>query len=226
MFDGKFKVIFSSRRRRVGFRVDDTGLLEVHAPAGITEAQIRRVIADNLPVVERAFREFSGRIPPIRRRYTEGEHFPFAGRELPLVFTRRLLLANEDALFVPRDTPEKVRENLERLYRCHARKVLQEKCFSYGSSRGLLPASVGITGAVTRWGSCSSRKHISFCWKIMLLPEELMDYVVCHELAHLRHLDHSKEFWQLVSELCPAALIRRKKLREMPELWPLPHYGG
>lgn len=222
MFDGRFTVIFSSRRKRVGFRVNDTGHLEVYAPCGLSETQIRKVLDANSSLVERAFAEYARRIPPVERRYVEGELFPFLGKQFPLRFSSRLLLVSDETFFVPRGTPVQVREDLEKLYRRNALPLLQEKCRIFGASRGLLPASVGITGAVTRWGSCSSRKHISFCWKIMLLPEELADYIVCHELAHLRHLDHSRAFWALTEELSPGALAKRKKLRELPELWPLP----
>lgn len=222
MFDGEYTVLRSSRRKRVGFRVNDSGVLEIHAPEGVSEARVLQLLEVNQNVVERAFAEYRRRVKPIRRTYTEGELFPLWGREMRLVFSERLLLINGNEILVPRGSPLEVREDLEKLYRRTALPLLQEQCRLRGGSRGLLPSSVGITGAVTRWGSCNSRKHISFCWKLLLLPLELADYVVCHELAHLQHLDHSKAFWQLTEELSPNAAIKRKKLREQPELWPLP----
>lgn len=220
MFDGIFTIHSSPRRKRVGFRFNDSGVLEVHAPAGLSEKQLKKIIDGNLPLIERARRDLLQRTPPLRRYYREGEIFSLWGRELPLVFSERLLLVCDDRILVPRGEPAQVREDLEKLFRRYALKLLQEKCRTTGVAHGLLPESVGITGARTRWGSCSSRKHISFCWKIVLLPEELAQYILCHELAHLRHLDHSAAFWRLTEELCPGALLKRKKLAAQPELWP------
>lgn len=222
MFDGKYQLFRSARRKRVGFRVNDEGVLEIHAPENLPEERVLQLLSSNLNVVERAFAEFRRRGAPLRRTYTEGELFPLWGRERRLLFSKRLLLVTADEILVPRGTPLEVRENLEKLYRRTALELLKEQCRLKGAARNLLPASVGVTGAATRWGSCNSRKHISFCWKLLLLPLELADYVVCHELAHLQHLDHSKAFWQLTEQLCPNALAKRKKLGELPELWPLP----
>ena len=222
MFEGDFTIHRSPRRKRVGFRFNDSGVLEVHAPAGLSETVLRKIIDGNLPLIERARQDLSRRVPPLRREYREGELFSLWGRALPLVFSERLLLVTDEAILVPRGSPEQVRKELEKLFRRYALKLMEEKCRTTGAPWGLLPESVGITGARTRWGSCNSRKHISFCWKIVLLPEELAQYILCHELAHLRHLDHSAAFWRLTEELCPGALLKRKKLAAQAELWPLP----
>ena len=111
-------------------------------------------------------------------------------------------------------------QKAEQLYRRKAMELLPDRCRFFGGTRQLLPASIGITNAATRWGSCNSRKHISFCWKIMLLPGDLADYIICHELAHLKELNHSPAFWQLTETLCPDALAKRKRLNALPSLWP------
>ena len=219
MFDGSFQVIVSPRRKRLGLRINEKGVLEVHAPPRTSEAEIRKIIGANLKSVETLFRNFRRRPPSPNYTFTEGEEFPLLGRKLPLVFSARLSIIDEDKILLPAAPPEVIKEELEKLYRRTASTLLQEKCRIFGAPFQLLPKTVGITGAKTRWGSCSSAKHISFCWKVLLLPEELADYIVCHELAHLKHLDHSKNFWALTERLCPGALEKRAKLKELPELW-------
>lgn len=66
----------------------------------------------------------------------------------------------------------------------------------------------------SRWGSCSSNKNLNFCWKIFLLPESLADYIMVHELAHLRYLNHSQKFWDMVSTYIPDYKQMRNELKK------------
>ena len=215
-----YRIMISPRRKRAAMRVSDEGILEFFAPPGMPEPEIQRLMTVNLRVIRKMYQEFASRSAPVRFAFTEGEKFPFAGKTLELKFSGRLAMICGNELLVPGGTPEEVRARIEKIYRAAAPEVLREKCLFYGGRRGLIPESVGVTAAVTRWGSCSSRKHISFCWKILLLPEELAGYIICHELAHLKELNHSKAFWALTEELCPGARLLRKKLRCISDPWP------
>ena len=63
--------------------------------------------------------------------------------------------------------------------------------------------SVSIKDTKSRWGSCSSKSNINYNWRIVLAPAHVIDYLVCHEVSHLRHQDHSPAFWDCVASLCP-----------------------
>lgn len=95
-----------------------------------------------------------------------------------------------------------------------AREELPEKAARYGALMGLTPAGITITGAEHRFGSCSGKNRLCFSWRLMGYPEEAIDYVVVHELAHIRHKDHSKAFYDLVEQYLPDWRERRALLRE------------
>lgn len=214
-----FRTVVSQRRKNTALRIGSDGILEVLVPAGMREEKIRELLKSNMRIVEKLFRKAASEEPRKTFSFTEGELFPFAGKTLKLKFSARIAMIHGDELIVPAAPPEQVRASIEKLYRAAAYGLLKEKCLFYGAPRGLIPQSIGITGAETRWGSCSSKKHISFCWKLLLIPEELIDYVVCHELAHLKELNHSPAFWRLAEQLCPGAAAKRARLKALPLPW-------
>ena len=81
--------------------------------------------------------------------------------------------------------------------------VLTEKTEQYAQVMGLSPARVRINSAKTRFGSCSAKGAINYSYRLMLYPEAAWDYIVVHELCHLKHFDHSKAFWQMVEAYLP-----------------------
>lgn len=220
MFEGPWRLVPSRRRRRIMFRIGGDGVLEVLTPPGISERSVRTLIADNTALIEEMYRRFAQRPRGAQYDFVEGEKFPLWDKKLTLKISARLALMTEEELILPRGSRAEMLQKAEQLYRRKAAELLPDRCRFFGSPFQLLPASIGVTGAATRWGSCNSRKHISFCWKIMLLPGELADYIICHELAHLQFLNHSPAFWQLTEALCPEALAKRKRLRALPPLWP------
>ena len=94
-----------------------------------------------------------------------------------------------------------------------ANAVLPAKIAQYSAAMRLSPASIRIGRAKTRFGCCTSDKRITFSCYLMLFPEEAIDYVVAHELAHLRYMNHSKDFYALVASVLPDYKAREKLLK-------------
>ena len=109
--------------------------------------------------------------------------------------------------------PEPGEEERAELIRL-AKETLPGKVEHYGRIMGLRPTGLTITGARKRFGSCSAKNRICFSWRLMQYPEEAVDYVVVHELAHIRHKDHSRNFYACVEEVLPDWRERRPLLRE------------
>lgn len=94
-----------------------------------------------------------------------------------------------------------------------AKDCLPQRVAYYAERMGLYPTQVRITGARTRFGSCSSQGHICFSWRLMQYPPEAIDYVVVHELAHLRYMNHGAEFYALIARYLPDWKARCALLR-------------
>jgi len=113
---------------------------------------------------------------------------------------------------VPSGTPD-WRPLVEEHLRLFGKKNLPERAWELAALYKFQPKSVTIRSQSTRWGSCSQARRISLNWRLVQVPPAVRDYVIVHELAHLRHLNHSKQFWSLVSRLMPDYPLHEKWLK-------------
>ena len=95
-----------------------------------------------------------------------------------------------------------------------AENVLKERYCYYAGLMGVSYGSITVREQKTRWGSCSAKGNLNFNWKLVLMPEEILDYVVVHELAHRLQMNHSTEFWDEVEKILPDYRKRRQWLKE------------
>ena len=95
-----------------------------------------------------------------------------------------------------------------------AQKIVDEKIYYYGKLYHVHPKKVFIRNQSTRWGSCSTRGNLSFNFRLIYLPEPLLNYLIAHEVCHLREMNHSERFWGLVAKTIPDFKKRKAALRE------------
>ncbi len=108
---------------------------------------------------------------------------------------------------------------LEKRYRNTARDIFTKRVAQYHQMTGGNYTSITIRDQKSRWGSCSSRGTLSFNYRLVFAPPKVLDYVVVHELCHLTHMNHSKDFWSMVERIMPEYKEYKKWLREHgPEL--------
>lgn len=112
------------------------------------------------------------------------------------------------ALTLP-DTPAE-----EAVYRAQASEIFARKAAYYAARMGVTYNRITIRDQKTRWGSCSGKGNLNFNWRLVLAPVPVLDYVVVHELAHRREMNHSSRFWDVVEEIMPDYQIHRRWLRD------------
>lgn len=112
------------------------------------------------------------------------------------------------------DLTDTQRAALTRRYIDAAKEYFPKRVAYFHQFTGGTYSRITIRDQKTRWGSCSSKGTLSFNWRLMLAPPAILDYVVVHELCHLRHMDHSPAFWQAVGEVFPDYASARKWLRK------------
>ena len=103
---------------------------------------------------------------------------------------------------------------LKKKYKSSCRRIFDEKAMYYKAFTGGAYNTIRIGDQRSRWGSCSSNGTLSFNWRLILAPPEILDYVVIHELCHLTHMNHSKAFWELVESVDPDYKEHERWLRE------------
>ena len=118
---------------------------------------------------------------------------------------------NDDELFVPN---ERSRERLLAWLKENAKRILLQVTQEKAKEMGVSVSAVRISSAKTRWGSCSAKNAISYSFRLLYAPKEVVEYVVYHELAHIRQRNHSKKFWAEVERYCPNWKDKRKWLKD------------
>lgn len=143
----------------------------------------------------------------------------------PLVMSERTIdrFLNQKRYWIYKQAKRMQEENQSRVHRSEeevrrlkqqAREVLTKRTEYYKTRLGVEYAGIRIGDQKTRWGSCSSRRTLSYNWHLILMPPEIQDYVVVHELCHLIEMNHSKAFWDKVGEVLPDYQKRRAWLKE------------
>ena len=197
-----YKVRRSERARRVRVTVDPARGVEVVLPRRASEREAAAAIRELLPWIERRMAELAGARAAVAAR---GDTVPYLGRTLTLVSDlpgRARVARRGDVLLVPEG--EARTPALERWYRRAARTEIEPRLQEACSAAGASYSKLTIRGQRTRWASCSRTGAMSFNWRLLLAPEEVLDYVVWHEVCHLKVMDHSPRFWRLVASRIPA----------------------
>src|SRR4030042_6011968 len=174
----------------------------------------KRWILNNLARYSRA------RAPATAKELKNGDFIPYLGRELKLITQQNegnaisAKLERNKLIISLGNKNSKLELILEQWYRMQADQLIKEKAAKLSTEFGLNYNRVTIRGQKSRWGSCAPKGNLGFNWKLVMTPEPVIDYVITHELFHLKEMNHTKRFWKLVAEHCPRWRERRKWLKQ------------
>ena len=205
-----------SNRRTVCLQVTEDAILIVRAPLHLPRTEIDRLVRDREAWIVK-HRDNKKRQQAAKASFAlqTGDLLSLVGRTYPLC-ERKGVKAGFDGtcFFVPPGlSGDERKEAVIYIYKQQARSVLPGKADAYAKCMGLAPPkAVKVTGARTRWGSCSRQGTLNFSWRLMLAGEADIDYVVVHELAHCKQFNHTPAFWAVVQSVLPDYKIRRKRL--------------
>jgi len=207
--------IIRSRRKTIALVIQKDGTLLVRAPLKAPEKFIREFAEKNAQWILKKQAQMRAVVSLPPKQYAAGETFFYLGREIPLeiVQGQKTALVLDSHFKLAESALENAERVFEHWYREQARQILSERVRYFAGPHNLQFQGIRIGSARTRWGSCNSKGGLSFSWRLILTPMEVVDYVVVHELAHTLVHNHSPRFWKLVESILPNYKVHRKWLR-------------
>ena len=219
------------RRKSIGLVVSPEGLV-VSAPRWVPMGEVEATLQEKARWVLKKLREQEERAQRMaaqRIEWRDGTSVPFLGEPVIVVLDPRrnsaVLQTSDDTLpGVPRLTlhvglpqhaaPEQIRDAVQSWLQRQARRVFEERCRHFAAQLGVRWTRLALSSAASRWGSASADGAIRLHWRLIHFALPTIDYVVAHELAHLRVMDHSPRFWDVVRSVIPDVERWRGTLRD------------
>jgi predicted metal-dependent hydrolase len=204
------KIIRSTKRRSVGIQIMPDASITVSIPYLFPKMLVGKILKEKEDWIRQ-----KQQLMTANRSHNEKNEYWYLGKTYQLALGENMkeLVEVSDKIYVGSSNTKYAKTYLISWYKQQARKVIIPRVQHYARISGATYRSISIQTAETRWGSCSSEKSLNFNWKLVMAPLEVIDYVVCHELAHLTELNHSAAFWETVRKMYPLYREYRTWLR-------------
>lgn len=214
-------VLRRSRRRTIGLVIDAAGL-RVGAPLRAAQKDVEHLIVQHGRWILGKLDQWVGRDLRPRVRVAEGGEIPLFGAPCAIRVESGANRVRWDAgaIVLQLRGPEGAAALLEKALRQRARSLFAERLAHFAAVMDLAVPPLALSSARTRWGSCNRRTGIRLNWRLVHCSQKLIDYVVVHELAHLREMNHSPRFWAEVEAVMPDYRELRRELRSLSERLP------
>ncbi len=219
---GTLSFSFSRSRRRTLTILVKQGRVEVRSPRWAPIAEVEAFVREKERWIRRRLEE-SRRTPP-RMTWREGERLPFLGEELSLKFDQTETIRREGSnLHLPLEksgSPLVLRASVIEWLCGEAMRLFVQRVALHAPRLGVREPTLRLSRSRTPWGSCNAHGRVLLNWRLIHVPVRLVDYVVAHELAHLRELNHSPRFWALVESVYPDCRAARRELNRLEKTLP------
>lgn len=191
--------IIKSLRKTISMKIDEAWELIVKAPRFVSKKRIEEFVEKNKKWIEDKKKNVLTTI----KKYTDWEKFLFFWDEYKLKYSWKYEEIYFDGIHFYLSKKYKVvaKERFENFYRLEAKKYIPNRVKEIAQKNKLKFNRVTITSAKTRWGSCTSTSNLNFSYRLIMAPLKTIDYVIVHELAHLKEMNHSKKFRNLVEKM-------------------------
>ncbi len=212
--------IIRSNRTTACIRIQPDGSVEVRGPRLMPDSFVREFVLSKAEWIIQKRQEVAEHQSKKRTHtYQSGDVFLYLGEEYVLsiqVAGRRRVELTGDKLVVYTTSfePEAVKKQLQSWYRKEAELLIHQRIEHYAQFIPEEIESVSMENRKNRWGSCSSKGELTFNWRLSMAPMDVVDYVVVHEMCHLKHMDHSPNFWKAVGKVLPDYKKRIEWLKE------------
>lgn len=214
--------LIRSARKTADIVIERSGDVIVRAPEGVDDERVRAIVADRALWVHRSLAEWEDLNASRRHRpLVQGQGFAYLGRSYRLMFVDSadvpLRLKNGhwelSEAFVDSEGEAAARKAFRDFYTAKGAKIFTERVRQFAPLVGVQPGEVAVKELGYHWASCGAGGALNFHWKTLMAPQTVIDYIVVHELCHLRHRDHSDAFWNEVDKLLPRYRERKEWLR-------------
>jgi predicted metal-dependent hydrolase len=202
----------SSKARRYSLRLRADGVARVTVPRKGSISTAREFVEKNLGWLERQIHKLESR-PRITAEWRLGTEIFFRGESVKIESDLEGEIRFGPEILKVADSSQDLKPPIQRhLFRL-AVKELPERVVELSGIHGIPISRISVRNQRSRWGSCSGRGTISLNWRLVQTPDFVSDYIILHELAHRKHMNHSDHFWQEVQRLCPDYLLAEKWLK-------------
>ena len=203
----KIDKLIRSHRKTIGLQITNDARLIVRAPHFASEDFIHKLIQRKESWIKTKQDYFKQRqAKTFVRKFVPGEEFLFLGQSYPLVMIEdipKAVVMGNNSLMISKVVLGNAKDHLECWYKAQAFDYITQRVGYYAQSTGLKYQSIRINSATTRWGSCGYKDTLNFTWRLIMAPSRVVDYVIIHELMHLKQKNHSRKFWAEVAQMVP-----------------------
>ncbi len=226
-----FAVDRSSRRRNITIEIQPEGLAVVKAPLRVADREIEKVVRDNARWVLTKLAEESQSTKPgtTKRQFVHGEVLLYLGNEYKLMviaattqfpvgevkLENHAIAVSAFLELAETDPTSSVREPLQQWYVQQAGSHFQQRATHFAGLFGVDVKQVLVRDQKRRWGSCNANGVLRFCYRLIMAPPAVVDYVVAHEVCHLLEMNHSPAYWDTLGSVMPDYKARRHELKRI-----------